>query len=93
MDLQDGDSKVQSSALPSRGDGVNYVLDHTCRATTNEPTHASDLHDKGKGDTASRYLGGSETILHNTISQLRTAVHGILNFLIKKSFCGHLLHF
>lgn len=91
MDLQDADSKVQtSSALPFRGDGINYIQDQNCRATINEVKPALDPHDSGKVDAAWRHTGGNETILHDTISQLRTTVQGILSFLLLKSFCGDL---
>ncbi|KAH9709331.1 AMP deaminase [Citrus sinensis] len=43
------DSKVQSSsALPFRGDGMNYVQDKNYRATINDAKPALDLHDNGK---------------------------------------------
>lgn len=91
MDLQGADSKVQSSsALPFRGDGMNYVQDKNYRATINDAKPALDLHDNGKVDKASRNAVGTETILYNTISQLRTTVHGIPILLILKSFCGDL---
>ncbi|KAH9773674.1 AMP deaminase [Citrus sinensis] len=74
--ISDADSKVQSSsALPFRGDGMNYVQDKNYRATINDAKPALDLHDNGKVDKASRNAVGTETILYNTISQLRTTVH------------------
>lgn len=73
--INDADSKAQtSSALPFRGDGMNYVQDINYRATINDAKPALGLHDNGKVDAASRNAVGTETILHNTISQLRTTV-------------------
>ncbi|KAH9709333.1 AMP deaminase [Citrus sinensis] len=74
--ISGADSKVQSSsALPFRGDGMNYVQDKNYRATINDAKPALDLHDNGKVDKTSRNAVGTETILYSTISQLRTTVH------------------